>query len=382
MKKIVVGMSGGVDSSVAAYLLKQQGFDVLGVFMKNWEDATPEPGYRQQETMAGCTWEEDFADVRAVCQQLDIPYTTFNFVEEYRDRVFDYFIAELKAGRTPNPDILCNQEIKFQLFLEKALRLEGVDGVATGHYAKIDNQGRLCRPRDRNKDQTYFLYRLDRAVLPRVVFPLADLTKEEVRAIAKQQKFPNADKKDSTGICFIGNIDYKQFIDQYIEKRPGVIQTLDGVVVGKHDGLHFYTIGQRRGINIGGTGPYYVVKKDQEKNILFVTNNKDDSQLFQASCRVSDLHWLTEFPLPKEADVQIRYRQQAQPAAVAAEFGASIGLPQGKRTPEGTSSSRELLPRTQQTVNVLFQEPQRAVTAGQSAVFYAGDIVLGGGIIQ
>ena len=356
-KKVVVGMSGGVDSSVAAYLLQEQGYEVLGVFMINWEDASDNPTYRA-ETTSGCTWEQDYEDVRKVCDQLGITYTTFNFVEEYRALVFDYFLEELRIGRTPNPDILCNQEIKFHLFLKKALAIDGVQAVATGHYAAVRQDGglhKLCRPVDSNKDQTYFLHRVDPTTLDKVLFPLQDLTKDEVRAIAQEQGFPNADKKDSTGICFIGDIDYGEFVKQYIPESKGEIVTVDGEVVGDHPGLHLFTRGQRKGIDIGGTGPYYVVDKDMETNQLIVTNDSEDKRLYQSGCTVSDMHWLYTIDLPAEVHVQVRYRQSAVPAIV--EMNGN-------------------------QIQVVFKQPQRAVTPGQSAVLYDGDYVVGGGIIE
>lgn len=357
-KKIIVGMSGGVDSSVAALLLQQQGHEVIGVYMKNWEDADTEetPEYRKAEALRGCSWEQDMADVRAVCAQLNIPYLTFNFVQEYRDLVFSEFVSELKAGRTPNPDIACNQEIKFRLFFEKALNMPDVDAVATGHYAAIHN-GQLVRPADTNKDQTYFLHRIHPDHLDRILFPLQDLTKDEVRAIAAEHGFPNADKKDSTGICFIGDIDYNTFINEYIDKSPGEIQLQDGTVIGAHEGLHFYTIGQRRGINIGGDGPYYVVAKDLERGVLVVTNDSEDPALYRSECVVEKMHWLSETELPMQCKVQIRYRQPAQEAIVE----------------EGEANNQ---------VKIRFEQPQRAITPGQSAVIYGGDVVLGGGIIM
>lgn len=357
-KKVVVGMSGGVDSSVAAYLLQQQGYEVLGVFMINWEDATDNPSYRD-EVLSGCTWEKDFEDVRRVCDQLGIQYTTFNFVQEYHDLVFNTFLEELKAGRTPNPDILCNQEIKFHLFLKKALAIPGVEAVATGHYAKITHhkgEARLCRPVDSNKDQTYFLHRMNPASLDKVLFPLADYTKDQIRAIAQEQQFPNADKKDSTGICFIGDINYSEFVRQYIPESTGTIVTTTGEIIGNHTGLHLFTRGQRKGIDIGGTGPYYVVDKDFEHNALIVTNNPNDTLLYHASCTVSNMHWLYTISLPAQVSVQVRYRQEAIPARIDMD--------------------------EQNNVHVQFDEPQRAVTPGQSAVFYDGDCVIGGGIIN
>jgi tRNA-specific 2-thiouridylase len=350
--KIAVGMSGGVDSSVAALLLQQQGHEVVGVFMKNWEDAVEDPSYRVPTS--GCSWEQDYADMRAVCDQLGIEYTTFNFVEEYKERVFGYFLDELKAGRTPNPDIMCNQEIKFHLFMKRALQLPGIEAIATGHYARIAD-GKLSKPADQDKDQTYFLHRIDPQQLERVRFPLSELTKTQVREIAQKEGLTTAEKKDSTGICFIGDIDYDTFIDQYMEKAPGDIVTQEGEVIGQHEGLHFYTIGQRRGINIGGTGPYYVVQKNGDTNQLVVTNDAQDPDLSASECTITDMHWLTNVTLPIECKVMVRYRQA--PVAATAQKNESGNI------------------------SLTFARPIRAVTPGQSAVLYEGDIVLGGGII-
>lgn len=375
---VIVGMSGGVDSTVAAYLLQQQGYDVHGVFMKNWEDPTEWSGetavYRKNR-INDCPWEVDLADARLAAEKLGIPFRVMSFVNEYRDLVFSEFVSELKAGRTPNPDILCNQEIKFRLFFERALAEEGVDFVATGHYAKIgrvvrdaadDGAFQLLKPADREKDQTYFLHRIDAGVLPRVLFPLQDLTKQQVRNIALEQGFLNAEKKDSTGICFIGDIDYKTFIDQYIEKKPGKIVLVaasgEREVIGEHQGLHFFTIGQRRGIDIGGTGPFYVFEKDLASGKLLVTNDVDDPRLFASECVVEKMHWLIALEDPRvqvgsqfECEVMIRYRQKPQPATVRV-----LG--------EGT-------------IEIEFKQPERAVTPGQSAVLYDSNAVLGGGII-
>ncbi|MFH1426637.1 MAG: tRNA 2-thiouridine(34) synthase MnmA [Candidatus Kerfeldbacteria bacterium] len=353
MKQVIIGMSGGVDSSVAAFLLKEQGWDVTGVFMKNWEDEHSDT-YRHEHT-SGCIWEKDFEDVRRVCDQLEIPYQTFNFTREYRELVFSLFLKELEQGRTPNPDIACNQEIKFNLFAKKALALEGIDAIATGHYARI-NEGALCRPKDDNKDQTYFLYRVPPDILNSVIFPLEDLTKDEVRTIAKKQNFPNADKKDSTGICFIGDIDYNAFIKEYIPENPGLIVSTGGKTLGEHKGLHFFTIGQRRGIDIGGTGPYYVVEKRIDTDELVVTNDKDDARLYQRSCIVEDLHHLTNEPFPEQCQVQVRYRQKAVDSVVTQI--------------------------DEKKIEITFDQPVRAITPGQSAVLYDNDCVIGGGVIS
>lgn len=357
MGKIAVALSGGVDSSVAAILLREQGYDLVGVFMKNWEDSVDASPY-QTKTKTGCQWEDDFADVRAVCHLLDIPYLTFDFVTEYRNRVFASFLKELQAGRTPNPDILCNQEIKFNLFLKKALALPDVSAIATGHYAKIAD-GALWRPRDTVKDQTYFLYRMPLSALPRVHFPLHNLLKNEVREYARRAHLPNAEKKDSTGICFIGDIDYTKFLREHLHDQPGEIVTSDGVVIGHHRGLHLYTIGQRHGLNIGGTGPYFVVAKERTTQRLIISNQPNDSALFRRRCSVSDIAWLATPPSSSQfsALVQIRYRQSAQPAHVTLYNNNTCGI-------------------------IHFEQPQRAITPGQSAVFYDNNRVLGGGIIE
>lgn len=346
-------MSGGVDSAVAAFVLQSQGYDVCGVFMKNWDDMTSDPSYRKQR-VNDCPWEEDAEQVRLVCERLDIPFTIYHFEREYYDRVFSYFLSELRVGRTPNPDVLCNQEIKFQLFFERAIREESADAIATGHYAKIEN-GMLVRPKDREKDQTYFLSRIDARLLPHVLFPLHDMLKSEVRAIAREQHFPNADKKDSTGICFIGNIQYPDFVKEFMKLVPGEIRTLDEAIIGTHRGLPLYTIGQRKGIEIGGTGPYYVVRKDNQTNCLYVTHNPSDPALFSSSCVVRDLHWFRDPVFPTECDIQIRYRQSPQRAQLTAV--------------------------DTEEVRIDFFEPQRAVTPGQFAACYDGDVLLGSGKI-
>lgn len=357
-KTIVVGMSGGVDSAVSAYLLKEQGHTVIGVYMKNWED---DAAAVYRNAGIGCSWEEDMADVRAVCTKLGIPFLTLNFVQEYKERVFSDFVSELEAGRTPNPDILCNQEIKFELFLERALAIPDVTHVATGHYAKVtempNGEKVITRPKDREKDQTYFLYRMPQSAIEHVVFPLADLEKTEVRAIAQEQGFVNARKKDSTGICFIGDIDYRTFVQQYIQKKPGTIVTTRGDVIGQHDGLHLFTIGQRKGIDIGGTGPYYVVEKNVTTNELIVTNDSNDPLLYHGSCTIQNVHWL----------VPESYRKG----------GAAQGVVRYRQTPEPVEYRY-----TETGVEIIFKNPQRAITPGQSAVLYDGDVLLGGGIIH
>ena len=350
---VVVGMSGGVDSSVAALLLKRAGYDVVGLFMKNWEE-TDENG--------ACTAEEDFDDVVRVCGLLDIPYYTVNFAREYMERVFSYFLAEYRAGRTPNPDVLCNREIKFGPFKAYARTL-GADLIATGHYCGVshaDGVHRLLKAKDKNKDQTYFLNQLTQSRLEGVLFPLADLTKAEVRAIAAENGLATAKKKDSTGICFIGERNFRKFLQEYLPARPGKIVSLAGEEVGEHMGLMYYTLGQRRGLDLGGKrgedGRWFVVRKDLERNILYVSHG-DESPLYSSSCTVEGMNFI---PAPPNKDAfrcraKFRYRQEEQDVRVV-------------RTGEDT-------------LCVLFDTPQRAVTPGQYAVLYDETQCLGGGVI-
>ena len=355
-KKIaVVGMSGGVDSSVTAALLKQQGFDVIGVFMKNWSEDFGD---------FGCTWAEDSEDARKVAQILGIPFYVWNFEKEYHDKVVDYFFREYAANRTPNPDVMCNTEIKFKLFLEKALSL-GADFVATGHYARIQREkgegGRedfkLLKGIDPAKDQSYFLYTLKQEQLARILFPIGHMRKSEVRQLARKFRLPNAEKKDSQGICFIGKINVGEFLRAHVKATVGQVVTTTGQVVGSHDGLPYYTIGQREGIGIGGTGPYYVVNKDLPTNSLVVTNDKDDHQLWKREFVVTDLSWTNQAPkFPLQAGVSIRYHHPDYKARIE------------QRTDAGLS--------------VRFGEAQRAITPGQAAVIYQGDELIGGGVIR
>ena len=354
-KRIVVGMSGGVDSSVAALLLKQQSYDVFGIFMKNWEDFPD----------GHCPAAEDAADVMGVCDVLDIEMDGINFAEEYRQKVFAYFLEEYKKGRTPNPDVLCNKEIKFKTFLDHALA-QGAELIATGHYAKIDRQDgvyRLLKPADRNKDQTYFLYTLNQAQLARTLFPLAELTKPEVRRLAEEAGFDNHAKKDSTGICFIGERNFKAFLNRYLPARPGDMCTPEGEKVGRHDGLMFYTLGQRQGLGIGGRRdsngqPWFVVGKDLTTNTLLVAQGHDHPMLYSRALEASRIHWVAGAApsTPFTCAAKTRYRQSEQPCTITA-----IG--------NGRCA-------------VTFNQPQWAITPGQSVVFYQGDVCLGGGIID
>ena len=289
--KIAVGMSGGVDSSVSALLLKQQGFDVIGLFMKNWEETT---------SQGSCTATKDFEDVVQVCEMLDIPYYSINFVQEYWNLVFSQFIEELQLGWTPNPDILCNREIKFRLFFEKAKQI-GATALATGHYAQTDDQGHLYKSHDLHKDQTYFLYTAQQDVLQQVRFPIGHLSKHEVREIAKKHDLITAEKKDSTGICFIGKRDFRLFISQYIPYQQGLFLTMDGTSVGTHAGMAYYTIGQRKGLCIGGPGDaWFVVDKDAKQNIVYVAQGDDHPALYAQTLLGDECSWIgkeASFPL-------------------------------------------------------------------------------------
>ncbi len=355
-ERVIVGMSGGVDSSVAALLLKRQGFDVVGLYMLNWEE---------EDAGGHCTAEEDYADVRRVCAKLDIPYYTVNFAKEYMERVFSHFLAEYKAGRTPNPDVLCNREIKFGPFLEEAKKL-GADYIATGHYCKISHEKgvhRLLKAADKNKDQTYFLNQLTQPQLENVLFPLQYMQKPEVRKIALENGLATAEKKDSTGICFIGERNFRKFLSTYLPARKGKILDLSGREVGEHMGLMYYTLGQRRGLDLGGVkgeeegGRWFVVRKDLEHNILYVSHG-DESPLYSGACEVSGFNWIPAPPAEKEfvCTAKFRYRQPDQEVKVTVSGGGRL--------------------------HIAFAEKQRAVTEGQYAVLYRGEECLGGGVIE
>ncbi len=350
--RVVVGMSGGVDSSVAALLLKQQGYDVVGIFMKNWDD-TDDRGV--------CTATEDYEDVIRVCNQIDIPYYAVNFEKEYWDKVFTYFLEEYQAGRTPNPDVMCNKEIKFKAFLDHALSL-GADYLATGHYAQIrEENGRfqLLRGKDANKDQTYFLNQLSEDVLAKVMFPLGHLEKDEVREIAREHGLATANKKDSTGICFIGERNFKEFLSEYLPAQPGEMRTLENEKIGMHDGLMYYTIGQRQGLGIGGPGaPWFVVGKNVEENILYVEQGHDPKSLYSDGLIATQVNWINEDLIQDtfECTAKFRYRQKDSRVTVHVLANGDV--------------------------QVLFHEQERAITPGQAVVFYDGDICLGGGTID
>ncbi len=343
--KIVVGMSGGVDSAVSALLLKEQGHEVIGLFMKNWE-----------EEEGACHALEDYEDVVKVCEQLKIPYYSVSFAKEYWENVFTHFLEELKLGFTPNPDILCNREIKFKLLLDKALSL-GADALATGHYCRTDGT-LLLKGSDPQKDQSYFLYTIKESILPSVLFPVGNMEKAAVREIAKKAGLANAAKKDSTGICFIGKRDFKSFLNRYLPYQKGEFRTLDGNIVGEHDGIAYYTIGQRKGLGIGGPGDaWFVVKKDVERNIVFIEQGDDHPALYTSELIATDVSWVGIPPVaPYRCSAKVRYRQPDQVCTI-------------------TQIDADHL-------RVTFDQPQRAVTPRQSIVFYDGDVCLGGALIR
>lgn len=355
--KVIVGMSGGVDSSVSAYLLKQQGFQVEGLFMKNWEE---------DDNDEYCAAAEDLADAQQVADKLGIELHTINFAAEYWDNVFEYFLDEYRAGRTPNPDIMCNKEIKFKAFLEFAAEELGADYIATGHYVQrreVDGKWQMLRGLDNNKDQSYFLYTLGEQHVAQTLFPIGHLDKSEVRDIAKAQGLITHDKKDSTGICFIGERKFKDFLSKFLPSQPGVIVTAEGEEIGEHQGLMYHTLGQRKGLLIGGKKehgdePWYVVDKDVPNNKLIVGQGANHPRLYSNGLYANQVHWVDRQDTPEQlrCAVKTRYRQQDIPCTLFRE-----------------SDDR---------IRVEFDEPQKAVTPGQSAVFYADEVCLGGGIIE
>ncbi|MBP7767003.1 tRNA 2-thiouridine(34) synthase MnmA [Candidatus Saccharibacteria bacterium] len=343
VKKVYVGLSGGVDSSLSAALLVEQGYDVTGVFMKNWSQDLP--GFE-------CPWREDYQDAKRVAVQLGIPFVMYDFEKEYRQKVVDYLVSEYQAGNTPNPDIMCNQEIKFKLFLDTAIS-NGAEMIATGHYART-SKGRLLRAVDDNKDQTYFLYRTTSNALKQVIFPLGEFTKPEVRQMAEQRGLVTARKKESMGICFVGRVGIKDFlIHELGPQKPGDIVNSAGEVLGKHDGAIFYTIGQRHGLEIGGGLPYYVIGKDMGKNEVQVTTNIDDSSLWSDIIGMQNLHWIAGEPANGSV-VQVRTRHRA--LLVNAKYDATKS-------------------------QLILEEPIRALTPGQSTVIYTDTDCLGGGVV-
>lgn len=351
--KVYVGMSGGVDSSLTAALLAEQGYDVTGVYMKNWTQDLP--GMR-------CPWADDLADAKRVAVHLGIDFKVFDFENEYRQKVVDYMIVEYKNGRTPNPDIMCNQEVKFKLFLETALE-DGADMIATGHYARVAHASEEGQPAaqllqavDTNKDQTYFLYRVTEEALAKTLFPLGEYTKSEVRKMAEARGLVTAAKKDSQGICFVGQIGIREFLGQYVDQTAGsIIDKQTGAVLGQHDGAIFYTIGQRHGLDLGGGLPYYVVGKDMDKNEVYVTTNLNDDALWRPELTLHSPHWINGTPDVGEYQVRVRHRAPLTKAQLRFAEDGNVVL--------------EL------------DSPERAVASGQSVVMYDGETCVGGGIV-
>ncbi len=350
---VIVGMSGGVDSSVCAALLKEEGYNVVGLFMKNWEEF---------DEHGVCQASKEFADVAAVCEKLDIPYYSVDFIKEYRDQVFSHFVEEYKMGFTPNPDVLCNREIKFKVFYEKAREL-GADFLATGHYCQnkiVDGKHALIKGADPLKDQSYFLYTIKSEVLEHVMFPIGNLPKTEVRKIAAKYDLATKNKKDSTGICFIGERNFKNFLSNYVTFTEGNFETLDGEVVGRHTGATYYTLGQRKGLGLGGQGePWFVVGKDIARNVVIVERGEFHPAMYSDSLVATDLEFTTGVlnrSLPFKCTAKVRYRQKDQACTVSK-------IEDGK-------------------IYVEFDVPQRAITPRQSIVFYDGEVCLGGAMIE
>jgi tRNA-specific 2-thiouridylase len=348
MKTVYVGLSGGVDSSVAAMLAQEQGYKVVGVYMKNWSQDLPG---------MPCPWKEDYQDAKRAAVQLGIEFKMYDFEKQYRHKVVDYMLDGFKAGITPNPDIMCNQEIKFKLFLDTALE-DGADMIATGHYART-NDGRLFMAKDDNKDQTYFLCRVSKEALDKTLFPLGELTKPQVRELAKKKGLITADKKESMGICFVGKVGIKDFLSEFVDKKPGKILNQDGVEVGEHEGAIFYTIGQRQGLNVGGGLPYYVADKDMDKNEVYVTTDLQDGRLWSDRIKLTSMHWIGDEPA-EDQTLYVRTRHRAKLIPVKKFMSVEASR-------DGWMAE--------------LSEDVRALTPGQSAVFYSADECLGGGVV-
>lgn len=347
MTRVYVGMSGGVDSSLAAALLVEQGYEVTGVYMKNWSRDLP--GMK-------CPWAEDLADAKRVAVQLGIDFVVFDFETEYKKHVVDYMISEYEAGRTPNPDIMCNQEVKFRLFLDTALA-HGADMIATGHYAQT-RDGKLYRAKDDDKDQTYFLYRVTSEALTKTLFPLGGYTKKEVREMAQQRDLWTARKKESMGVCFVGSVGIREFLGEYVTTRPGdIIEKELGKVLGRHDGAIYYTLGQRHGLNIGGGLPYYVVGKDMTTNQVFVSNNLNDESVMVRDLPIGQVHWINDVPEKAMLRCFARVRHRAHLLPVLVQRDENGGY------------------------RVTFTDRQRAAASGQSIVFYVDEYCIGGGVV-
>lgn len=346
MKKVFVGLSGGVDSAVAAALLKQQNYDVIGVYMKNWS-----------RDIAGhkCPWEEDLASARSVAAHLQIPLVVYDFEKEYFEKVTQYMISTYKKGQTPNPDVMCNSEIKFKIFLDRCLS-EGADYIATGHYAQI-NDYQLAKAKDQTKDQTYFLYRIDPRVANKIIFPLGNLLKTEVRSLAQKFNLPNYDRPDSQGLCFVGNIPMTDFLSEFIKPKSGPILDEHNNELGQHNGAYAFTIGQRHGLGVGGGKPYYVYNINTQKNVVYVTSNEDSVLLNKSEFVIGDCKWWQKLGnQPSALEVRVRYRSKLKKCKIA--YMATDNY------------------------KVLLDKPERAIAPGQSAVFYDGKSVVGGGIIK